>query len=77
MLALLTIVAVHPSLPPGSYDLGRFHVVPFLAQLGVAAGYQISWAIYVSDYSRYLPPDVPRAVRSSGRSGAARSAASG
>ena len=23
------------------------------------AGYQISWAIYVSDYSRYLPPDVP------------------
>ena len=22
------------------------------------AGYQISWAIYVSDYSRYLPPDV-------------------
>jgi purine-cytosine permease-like protein len=34
-------------------------VVPFLAQLGVAAGYQISWAIYVSDYSRYLPADVP------------------
>jgi purine-cytosine permease-like protein len=25
----------------------------------VVAGYQISWAIYVSDYSRYLPPDVP------------------
>jgi nucleobase:cation symporter-1, NCS1 family len=24
----------------------------------VTAGYQISWAIYVSDYSRYLPPDV-------------------
>ena len=22
------------------------------------AGYQISWAIYVSDYSRYLPPGV-------------------
>ena len=32
--------------------------MPFLGQLGVAAGYQISWAIYVSDYSRYLPPDV-------------------
>ena len=31
---------------------------PFLAQFGVVAGYQISWAIYVSDYSRYLPPDV-------------------
>ena len=24
----------------------------------MVAGYQISWAIYVSDYSRYLPPDV-------------------
>jgi nucleobase:cation symporter-1, NCS1 family len=32
---------------------------PFLGQFGVVAGYQISWAIYVSDYSRYLPPDVP------------------
>ena len=27
-------------------------------QFSVVAGYQISWAIYVSDYSRYLPPDV-------------------
>jgi nucleobase:cation symporter-1, NCS1 family len=60
MLALLTIAAfTRLTLPPGSYDLSRFHVVPFLAQLGVAAGYQISWAIYVSDYSRYLPADVP------------------
>ena len=24
----------------------------------MTAGYQITWAIYVSDYSRYLPPDV-------------------
>ena len=32
--------------------------MPFLTQFGVTAGYQISWAIYVSDYSRYLPPDV-------------------
>ena len=29
-----------------------------LGQFGVVAGYQISWAIYVSDYSRYMPPDV-------------------
>ena len=28
------------------------------AVLASVAGYQISWAIYVSDYSRYLPPDV-------------------
>lgn len=44
--------------PPGSFDLGGFKWTPFLAQFGVVAGYQISWAIYVSDYSRYLPPDV-------------------
>ncbi|MEV6737123.1 cytosine permease [Streptomyces sp. NPDC051104] len=44
--------------PPGSFDLGAFRWTPFLAQFGVVAGYQISWAIYVSDYSRYLPPDV-------------------
>jgi purine-cytosine permease-like protein len=59
MLALLTVAALTKlSVPAGSYDLGGFRVVPFLGQLGVAAGYQISWAIYVSDYSRYLPPDV-------------------
>ncbi|MFH7339856.1 purine-cytosine permease family protein [Streptomyces sp. KHY 26] len=44
--------------PAGSFDLGAFEWTPFLAQFGVVAGYQISWAIYVSDYSRYLPPDV-------------------
>ncbi|MGW5373253.1 purine-cytosine permease family protein [Streptomyces sp. NPDC004009] len=44
--------------PPGSFDLGGFRWTPFLAQFGVVAGYQISWAVYVSDYSRYLPPDV-------------------
>jgi nucleobase:cation symporter-1, NCS1 family len=44
--------------PHGSFDLGGFKWTPFLGQFGVVAGYQISWAIYVSDYSRYLPPDV-------------------
>jgi nucleobase:cation symporter-1, NCS1 family len=46
------------NLPSGALDPGNFHAVPFLTQFGVTAGYQISWAIYVSDYSRYLPPDV-------------------
>lgn len=31
----------------------------FLVMLSVAAGYQISYAVYVSDYSRYLPEDTP------------------
>ena len=45
-------------LPAGALDPGTFDAVSFLTQFGVTAGYQISWAIYVSDYSRYLPPDV-------------------
>ena len=51
------LVTLH--LPAGAFDLGNFHWTPFLAQFGVVAGYQISWAPYVSDYSRYLPADVP------------------
>jgi NCS1 nucleoside transporter family len=50
------IVTLH--LPGNAMDLGAFSIAPFLTQFGVTAGYQISWAIYVSDYSRYLPPDV-------------------
>jgi nucleobase:cation symporter-1, NCS1 family len=50
------LVTLH--FPAGAMDLGGFQATPFLAQFGVVAGYQISWAIYVSDYSRYLPPDV-------------------
>ena len=44
--------------PAGALSVSDFHWTPFLAQFGVVAGYQISWAPYVSDYSRYLPPDV-------------------
>jgi len=36
---------------------GPFKWVPFLAQFFAAAAYQLTWAIYVSDYSRYLPPE--------------------
>ena len=32
-----------------------------LIQLSAAAGYQISYAVYVSDYSRYLPQETPSA----------------
>ena len=36
---------------------GGFTWVAFLAQFGVAASYNITYAPYVSDYSRYLPRD--------------------
>ena len=58
IFGILTIVVLTLSYPSGSFDLGHFHLTPFLLQFSVVAGYQISWAIYVSDYSRYLPPEV-------------------
>jgi purine-cytosine permease-like protein len=50
-------------LPGQAWQLGDFPAIPFLVQFFAAASYQLSWSIYVSDYSRYLPPDV--GVRSS------------
>ncbi len=58
IFGILTIAVFTLHYPHGSFDLGGFKAVPFFAQFGVVAGYQISWAIYVSDYSRYLPPGV-------------------
>jgi purine-cytosine permease-like protein len=58
IFGLLTIGICTLNYPAGSFDLGDFKWTPFLIQFGAVAGYQISWAIYVSDYSRYLPPAV-------------------
>lgn len=56
------IAVVHP-FTGAELNIGAFSLTPFLVQFFTAAVYQLSWAIYVSDYSRYLPPDV--GVRSS------------
>ncbi|MBO0805242.1 MAG: cytosine permease [Nocardiopsaceae bacterium] len=53
----ITLFTLHYA--PGTFDIGTLRAGPFLGQFGVVAGYQISWAIYVSDYSRYMRPDVP------------------
>ena len=59
MLSVFTVVVLaHRGMPTGAFDLGAFRTVPFLAQFFAAAAYQLSWSIYVSDYSRYLPKDV-------------------
>jgi nucleobase:cation symporter-1, NCS1 family len=58
IFGVLTITVLTLSYPHGSFDLGGFKATPFFVQFGAVAGYQISWAIYVSDYSRYLPPNV-------------------
>ena len=67
MIAILSVFSVGACLllrvPATQWDAGGFRALPFIAQLFAAASYQLSWSIYVSDYSRYLPRDV--SVRSS------------
>jgi purine-cytosine permease-like protein len=44
--------------PHNSFDLGGFKATPFLGAFALVVSYQIGWAPYVSDYSRYLPSAV-------------------
>src|SRR6202166_3609388 len=44
--------------PAEEFSLTHFALAPFLAQFFAAAAYQLSWSVYVSDYSRSLPPNV-------------------
>ena len=53
LFAIGILVAVH--LPPGFYSMGTFKGDPFLLELGAVLSYQLTWAPYVSEYSRYLP----------------------
>jgi nucleobase:cation symporter-1, NCS1 family len=57
-LLVMSIAATRVSIPAAQLDVQQFSLVPFLTQLFAAAAYQLSWSIYVSDYSRYLPPTV-------------------
>ncbi|MGO4690922.1 purine-cytosine permease family protein [Glaciibacter sp. 2TAF33] len=41
---------------------GTFQVGPFLAVVTAAAAYQLTWAFFVSDYSRYMPANTKRST---------------
>src|SRR5258708_20076887 len=62
MLAVLLLFSVAAAalmrLPARAWALQDFRAIPFLVQFFAAAAYQLSWSIYVSDYSRYLPREV-------------------
>ncbi|BBH14938.1 purine-cytosine permease family protein [Chromobacterium haemolyticum] len=45
----------------GGVAMGVFAWPAWLAQMSAAAGYQLSYSVYVSDYSRYLPEETPAA----------------
>jgi len=61
MIALLTVFSAGAAalgIPAAQWAPGGFRAGPFLTELLAAASYQLSWSIYVSDYSRYLPREV-------------------
>jgi purine-cytosine permease-like protein len=58
MLVYSIAVGVVMRLPAHYWDVHDFRTIPFLVQFFAAAAYQLSWSIYVSDYSRYLPREV-------------------
>jgi NCS1 family nucleobase:cation symporter-1 len=63
-LVLLLVLAIYAvgivvggHLPDGALDLtGGLEIAPFFVVLSAALAYQLSWAFFVSDYSRYMPP---------------------
>lgn len=58
-LAVLTGLHAAPAHAPALAASG-FSAAAFAAQLAAGASYNITYAPYVSDYSRYLPPATPR-----------------
>ena len=56
LLAFVWIIAVH-GLPSDFGTRNQYGMPGFLGTISVAALWQIAYAPYVSDYSRYLPPD--------------------
>ncbi|MDV8070660.1 cytosine permease [Rhodococcus sp. IEGM 1366] len=61
VFAIITVLAL-TTLPGSSEYAEMAHTAgwnwtAFLVQFSLAAGYNISYAVYVSDYSRYLPED--------------------
>ena len=57
MFAIFTVLALTQFSGQQPVLSGGWEFGPFLAMFSAAAGYQISYAVYVSDYSRYLRPD--------------------
>ena len=52
---ITTILAFTTLHAPTGHSAGGWDGTAFLVQFSLAAGYNISYAVYVSDYSRYLP----------------------
>jgi NCS1 family nucleobase:cation symporter-1 len=54
---IATVIACGMLLPVGSWNPGNFKLPMFILAVAIVATWQISYAPYVADYSRYLPED--------------------
>lgn len=57
IFAIITIVLIVHGVPGSALSHGKFIGGPFLLTVSAIAVFQISYAPYVSDYSRYLAPE--------------------
>ncbi len=57
LMTIVTLGIIFGKGGGGKPDDGSFVLVAFMAQFSAAAAYNITYAPYVSDYSRYLPRD--------------------
>ncbi|NJC69983.1 cytosine permease [Planosporangium thailandense] len=61
VFAILTVVMIVHYPVHGAHPVASgWSFKAFLVQFAAAGGYQISYAIYVSDYTRYLPEETPQ-----------------
>lgn len=65
LVAVLAIyivgISVGGFIPQGAFDLSRtFSPGPFFVVVSASAAYQLSWAFFVSDYSRYMPANTSK-----------------
>jgi purine-cytosine permease-like protein len=59
LMVVLSIAALaNGALPAHAFSPGNFELAPFMTVFVIIAGFQLGWAPYVSDYSRYLPASV-------------------
>jgi NCS1 family nucleobase:cation symporter-1 len=56
LLCYVWVIFIHP-LPATFVTQGSFSAVGFFSMVSMGALWQLAYAPYVSDYSRYLPPD--------------------
>lgn len=54
---IATVVIIQLPIPPGSLYTGNFNAADFMLSVSVIVTWQLSYAPYVADYSRYLPTD--------------------